>query len=252
MGGLFSRLQRVAVLPPEVELIACAQRSLVVDDLAAAVGEPRGGGAGGARISLLPGAGKARQQRRARLPRLGVGLDDARDGGGDVEVDGLRLFHQLRQLRGSESAPPVQRRRRIRLAGVFVLRGNVERGIGEILREHAPARACRQAQRRKPAQRPGRRTMASPSANRRKPLCHICPLPGRPYRHRTAGLTDSQRDSRGTLGNSFTAAMLSADLRSILAGRGTAGQSRIREAHAQTRRCLDHENTQCHCLAGLF
>ena len=48
--GLFGRLRGVAVLAPEVELVAGAERGRIVDDLAAAIGQAAGAGARGARI----------------------------------------------------------------------------------------------------------------------------------------------------------------------------------------------------------
>ncbi len=111
--GLFRRLRGVAVLAPEIELVAGAQRGRVIDHLAAAIGQAAGAGAGGAGIGLLTGAAEARQQRRAGDPRLRIGLPEPRGGGGDVEIDGLRLLHQHGQLARTEAAPPVERRRRV-------------------------------------------------------------------------------------------------------------------------------------------
>jgi len=147
-------LQRVAVLAPEIELIAGAQGRGVVDDLAAAIGQARRTRARSARIGLVSTARNARQQGRAGLPRLGIGLDDARDRGGNVEVDGLRLFHELRQLRRAETAPPIKRRRRVGFAGMFVLGGNIERGIRKVLGQHTGTRARGQAHHSDRAQRP--------------------------------------------------------------------------------------------------
>ncbi|SFH81595.1 hypothetical protein SAMN04487925_101624 [Bradyrhizobium sp. cf659] len=79
--------------------------------------------------------------------------------------------------------------------------------------------------------------------------CHIHPPPGRSSRHRTAGLTDSRQDSRGAFCNSFTGDAFSGTLRFILAGRGTAGQSRRCEMAARTRRYPRHESARCDCLA---
>jgi len=126
----------------------------------------------------------------------------------------VRLFHQLCQLRGAEAAPPVQRRRRIRLARVFVLCGNIESWIRKILRQHASARAGGEASDRKPARRtsrPGRGAWRPPHGDRRNILCHTHPPPGRSSRHRAAGVTDSRRGRREALDNSFTAVMLSAE-----------------------------------------
>jgi hypothetical protein len=80
-------------------------------------------------------------------------------------------------------------------------------------------------------------------------LCHIHPPPGRSSRHRTAGLTDSRRDSRGAFCNSFTGDAFSGTLRFILAGRGTAGQSRRCEMAARMRRYPRHESARYGCLA---
>ena len=65
-------LQGVAVLAPEIEFITGAQGCLVVDDLAAAIGQAAGTGAGAAGIGLLTGEADIREQRRPGDPCLGV------------------------------------------------------------------------------------------------------------------------------------------------------------------------------------
>ena len=102
-GGLLRGLRRVAVLSPEIELIAGAERGRIVDDLSPAIGQAAGARAGGAGIGFRTGTGEARQQRRARHARLRVGLDESRDRRGDVQIDGLGFLHQRGQLRRREN-----------------------------------------------------------------------------------------------------------------------------------------------------
>ena len=80
-------------------------------------------------------------------------------------------------------------------------------------------------------------------------LCHIHPPPGRSSRHRRAGLTDSQADSRGAFGNSCTGDAFCGTLSFILAGRGTAGQSRRCELAGPLLSCRDLTNARYGCLA---
>lgn len=80
-------------------------------------------------------------------------------------------------------------------------------------------------------------------------LCHIHPPPGRSNRHRRAGLTDSQADSRGAFGNSCTGDAFCGTLSFILAGRGTAGQSRRCELTGALLSKRDLANPKCGCLA---
>ena len=54
----------------------------------------------------LPRQGVATVARPQSLAGLRIGLLDARRRRRDVEIDGLRLFHQLRQLARAEAAPP--------------------------------------------------------------------------------------------------------------------------------------------------
>ena len=72
--------------------------------------------------------------------RLRVRLDEPRGGGGDVEIDRLRLLHQRSQFGGPEAAPPIQRRRRADAGRprVLVTAGNLQRGIWDILGQDAP------------------------------------------------------------------------------------------------------------------
>ena len=155
--GLFRRLRGVAVLAPEIQLVAGAERGRIVDHLAAAIGQAAGAGAGGAGIGFLTVAVEARQQRRARDSRLRIGLPEPRGGGRDVQIDGLRLLHQARQLPRAEAAPPVERRRRVR--GLrrprrLVAFGNVERGIGKILGQDAARGTGDEAKHRERSRQP--------------------------------------------------------------------------------------------------
>ena len=155
--GLFRRLRGVAVLAPEIELVAGAERGRIVDHFAAAIGQAAGAGARGAGIGLLTVAVEARQQRRARDPRLRIGLPEPRGGGRDVQIDGLRLLHQAGQLPRAKAAPPVERRRRIRSLrkpGRLVAFGDVERGIGKILGQDAARGAGDEAEHRKRSRQP--------------------------------------------------------------------------------------------------
>ena len=183
--GLFRRLRGVAVLAPEIELVAGAERGRIVDHLAAAIGQAAGAGAGGAGIGLLAGAAEARQQRRARDPRLRIGLPEPRGGGGDVQIDGLRLLHQAGQLPRTKAAPPVERRRRVR--GLrkprrLVAFGNVERGIGKILGQDAAGGAGDEAKHReRPRQPLAAGNERRPASERRNcsPMGHTRSPPGK-------------------------------------------------------------------------
>ena len=155
--GLFRRLGGVAVLAPEIQLVAGAERGRIIDHLAAAIGQAAGAGARGAGIAFLTIAVEARQQRRARDSRLRIGLPEPRGGGGNVQIDGLRLLHQAGQLPRTEAAPPVERRRRIRCGrkpGRLVALGHVERGIGKILGQNAARGTRDQAKHRKRSRQP--------------------------------------------------------------------------------------------------
>ena len=154
-GGFLGGLRGVAVLAPEIEFIAGAERCRIVDDLASAIGQAAGARARGPGIGLLTVAVQARQQRRAGDTRLRVGLDEARGGGRDVQIDRLGFLHQSGQFPRTESAPPIQRRRRIRVGQSrgFVTVGNVQRGIGNILGQDAARRTRDNAQRREPSRR---------------------------------------------------------------------------------------------------
>ncbi len=52
-----------------------------------------------------------RQQRRAGDLGLRVGLQDAPNGGGDVEIGDLRLLDQIGEFARTKAAPPIERRR---------------------------------------------------------------------------------------------------------------------------------------------
>ncbi len=151
--GLLRRLRGVAVLAPEIELVAGAERGLVVDDFAAAIGQPAGTGPGAAGIGLLTGAAEARQQRRTRHACLGVRLDEARGGRRDVQIDGLGLLHQRGQFRRTEAAPPVQRRRGVgagQSRGLVAFR-DVQRRVGQILGQNAARGTDDHAERGQPS-----------------------------------------------------------------------------------------------------
>ena len=142
-------------LPQKSSSIAGAERGRIVDDLAPAIGQATGTRARGAGIGLLTRAAEARQQRRARDARLRVGLDEARGGRGDVQIDSLGFLHQVRQFRRTKAAPPIQRRRRVPAGQPrgLVPVGNVERRIGQILGQNAAGGTGDQAKRRKPSRR---------------------------------------------------------------------------------------------------
>src|SRR5262249_57469654 len=86
---------------------------------------------------------------------------------------------------GVEAAPPGGGGRpppRARPA-IFVGTGNVERGVGNILRQHAAERACKQRQRRQPPRRASHAAAGDTMPlhrNRRKWLAHASPRPA-PY-----------------------------------------------------------------------
>ena len=91
-----------------------------------------------------------RQQRGAGDARLRVGLHDAGDGRGDVEIGFARLFDDPGQLFGAEAAPPVELRQRqlgdarvLRTAGIGAR--NIEPGLGIVAAEQASAERKRQA-----------------------------------------------------------------------------------------------------------
>jgi hypothetical protein len=127
--------QRLAVLAPEIDLVARVERDVVerappVAAAGAGAGRERGLGARGAAA-----AGDEGKERRAGDARLGVGLQDARHRRADVEVGELRLFHERGQLGRAELAPPVQLRKgrvrgRARCLAVGI--GNVEGEIGPV------------------------------------------------------------------------------------------------------------------------
>ncbi len=151
--GFLRGLRGVAVLAPEIEFIAGAERGRIVDDLASAIGQPAGARARVAGIGLLPGAAQARQQCRACDTRLRVGLDEAGGGGRDVQIDRLGILHQGGQFPRTKPAPPVERRRRIRIdqsCGLVAV-GNIQRRIGQILGQDATHRTRDNAQRCEPS-----------------------------------------------------------------------------------------------------
>ena len=57
----FDPLRGVTILAPEIEFVTGAERGLVIDDLATAIGQAARARAGGTRIGLLPRKAQARQ-----------------------------------------------------------------------------------------------------------------------------------------------------------------------------------------------
>ncbi len=215
-GRLLRRLRGLAVLAPKIELIAGAQRSRIVDDLASAIGQSAGARARRPGVSLLAGAAEARQQRRARDTRLRVRLNEACRGRRDVQIDRLGFLHQDSQFARTKPAPPVQCWRRVRGRGQprgLVARGNVERRIGQILGQNAAGRTGDHAKCRKPPRRAIQARDARQRAidgNSRVSACHIHPPPGvtpgiRPCENRQ---TDSRNALVGTACETFTGVML--------------------------------------------
>ena len=232
-GDFLRRLRGVAVLAPEIELVAGAERGLVVDDFAAAIGQAAGAGTGGAGIGLLTGAAEARQQRRARDARLRVRLDEARGGRRDVQIDGLGLLHQRGQFRRTEAAPPVQRRRRVgtgQSRGLVPLPGMSSAGSGRSLVRMQPAELADHAERGQPSRD------AIPAGDGRKQavrgdvgaLFHVRPPPGatpgirRRERHPTDSLMTLDGDG---LRHGHGCDASSGNPIAILAGRCRGGQS---------------------------
>ena len=79
-----------------------------------------------------------RQQRRAGDLGLRVGLQDAPDGGGDVEIGDLRLLDQIGEFARTKAAPPIERRRRgLPLPGA-VFRRDIGRELRPRGSENAP------------------------------------------------------------------------------------------------------------------
>ena len=143
-GGLLRRLRGIAVLAPEIELVARAERGLIVDDLAAAIGQAAGARARGARIGLRPvplrlGSSAApairacasawmKRATAAAISRL------------TVCASSISAVSSAR----TKAAPPVERRRRVvrsSSAGGLVAVGNIERGVGKVLGQDAARRA---------------------------------------------------------------------------------------------------------------
>ncbi len=91
------------------------------------------------------------QQRRAGHARLRVGLHDAGDRGGDVEIGAARFLDHFGQFLGAETAPPVEfgqrrfRQRRSFRAAVIGLR-NIEPGIELVGGKQAAAERQHQAE----------------------------------------------------------------------------------------------------------
>ena len=232
--GLFRRLRGVAVLAPEIQLVAGAERGRIVDHLAAAIGQAAGAGAGRAGIGFLTIAVEARQQRRAGDPRLRIGLPEPRGGRGDVQIDGLRLLHQAGQLPRAKAAPPVERRRRIRSLGKpgrLVAFGDVERGIGKILGQDAACGTGDEAEHRERSrQPPAAGNERRPTSERRNcnSLGHTRSPPGK-----------SRPGARRTLVwmvcDTFTGVMLPLEPSRILALRLGRGQPRAALSQSSVR-----------------
>ena len=160
-----ARFQRRLVLAPDVDDVARAQRRRIEP------GERRhpaatAAGAAGAGAELLRGLGgrlaaveiDQRQQCGPGDPHLRIGLQDLRHRDRDIEVCRLGLLHQRREFRGSEAAPPVERRQGC-LGGaprVPVALGNIdgdirlvgiEKAAGQGRDQHQNARGAREAPR---------------------------------------------------------------------------------------------------------
>src|SRR5262249_7746630 len=101
--GAFLRRARVsAVLSPKIDLIPRIERGMEEVPLGQA--------------GVLKALRKAdeidfRQQRRADDLGLRVRLQDAPDGGGNVEIGDLRLLDQIGEFARTKAAPPIERRR---------------------------------------------------------------------------------------------------------------------------------------------
>jgi hypothetical protein len=148
-GGCFRRLQRRAVLAPEVELVARAERHphvvLRIEagvDERFAVAERRGFRRLRARSVAVEV--DRRQKCGAGDARLRVGLNDARYGGGDVEIGGSHLLDDFGELMRAETVPPIERRKprfgRFRLARTeVVFFGDVDGRVGFVETQQATA-----------------------------------------------------------------------------------------------------------------
>ncbi len=149
IGGLFRRQRGVAVLAPEIDLVARAQRRRIGGGVAPEVRQTAGAGSGRLGTGVLHAAVQDRQQGCSCGARLRVGLNDSRRCSRNIEIDGLRLLHQRRQLARAERAPPIQRRRRCRIlaARKLVARRNLEGRIGQIRLQDAAGRHRRQRER---------------------------------------------------------------------------------------------------------
>ena len=147
------------------------------------IGQSAGARAGCAGIGLRTGAVKARQQRRSCDTRLRVGLDEARDGRRDVQIDVLGLLHQTGQFGRTEAAPPVQRRE-----------ARPDRSVARpCIRRECPGpdragpwsecspqnwRQCRAPQAISPRDPGERWWQAGVNGNTRESLSHVNPPPG--------------------------------------------------------------------------
>lgn len=135
--------RRIAVLAPEIQLIACRQRGGEIRHLAAADREAAGARSRGPGIVLLSAGTQGRQQGGAGDSRLRIGLPDPRHGSSNIQIDGLRFLHELGQFVRAEAAPPVQRRRcgaRLRRPGLAIGGRDIQRRIGQIGGQHAAGR----------------------------------------------------------------------------------------------------------------
>ena len=184
------RLVGRAVLPPEIDLVARAERA---DEIGVGAVAPASGDRGARRArsadqrpgGLRPGdlvvGGDRGKQRGARLAGERVGLLDLTDRSGDVEVLDLGLLHEAGQLGRVEGAPPVGRvilqRGATRLGrGEAVGAGHVEPGIGHDRIRDAAAEREGEARHRDAGRSSGTRT------HRRAHSCDTGAGAGRPKR----------------------------------------------------------------------
>jgi len=160
------RIERRAILAPEVEHVARGQSGLESIEGRPAEAVAAGDGIGAA-LLLSFGARISRQRReqgRARHPDQGIGLDDLGDGHGDIEVVKLGRLHQRGELGGTEAAPPVQGRN----GGVRIALACRAIGLGHFKIEFGAFRAEDAArERRAHRKRKQRASRAAPGAGAR-------------------------------------------------------------------------------------
>ena len=146
--GLFRGAHQGAVLAPKIDFVARVKRGreVVADDRDASSGSRNADDVCAAGcFGLLCVLGVAveidnRQQRGAGDAGIGVGLHDAGDRCGDIEIALSRRFDDFGQFARAEGAPPIERRncrfRRSRIARA----DSIERA-----EYRAPAPACRRS-----------------------------------------------------------------------------------------------------------